>query len=129
MKRLGVNVVRVHLQLGKFMDGPDKPNGKTLDRLGKLLQLAERLRLYLDLTGLGCYHKKDVPAWYDKLSEKDRWAVQARFWQAVVARTVNGWGLHLGRNTSSSLSPWTRQTGPGPTSPGGGFTNWRPPSA
>jgi aryl-phospho-beta-D-glucosidase BglC (GH1 family) len=61
MKKLGANVVRVHLQLGKFMDGPDKPNGKALDRLSKLLQLVERLRLYLDLTGLGCYHKKDVP--------------------------------------------------------------------
>ena len=69
MKRQGANVVRDHLQLCKFMDGPDKPNGKELDRLGKLLGLAERLRLYLDLTGLGCYHKKDVPEWYDKLSE------------------------------------------------------------
>lgn len=86
MKKLGANVVRVHLQLGKFMDGPEKPNGKALDRLGKLLGLAERLRLYLDLTGLGCYHKKDVPAWYDKLSEKERWEVQARFWRAVAAR-------------------------------------------
>ena len=86
MKKLGANVVRVHLQLGKFMDGPEKPNAKALDRLGKLLALAERLRLYLDLTGLGCYHKKDVPAWYDKLSEKERWAVQARFWQAVAGR-------------------------------------------
>jgi hypothetical protein len=79
MKKLGAKVVRVHLQLGKFMAGPEKPNGKALDRLGKLLGLAERLRLYLDLTGLGCYHKKDVPAWYDKLTEKERWAVQARF--------------------------------------------------
>jgi hypothetical protein len=86
MKKLGANVVRVHLQLGKFMDGPEKPNKKALDRLGKLLRLAERLRLYLDLTGLGRYHKKDVPAWYDKLSEKERWAVQARFWQAVTGR-------------------------------------------
>jgi hypothetical protein len=86
MKKLGANVVRVHLQLGKFMDSPDKPNGKTLDRLGKLLDLAEKERLYLDLTGLGCYHKKDVPAWYDKLSEKERWDVQARFWQAVAGR-------------------------------------------
>jgi hypothetical protein len=86
MKKLGANIVRVHLQLGKFMDGPDKPNCKALDRLGKLLPLAERLRLYLDLTGLGCYHKKDVPAWYDKLSEKERWGVQARFWQAVASR-------------------------------------------
>jgi Cellulase (glycosyl hydrolase family 5) len=88
MKKLGANVVRVHLQLGKFMDGPEKPNGKALDRLGKLLELAERLRLYLDLTGLGCYHKKDVPAWYDKLSEKERWDVQARFWQAVAGRSA-----------------------------------------
>jgi hypothetical protein len=86
MKKLGANVVRVHLQFGKFMDGPEKPNGKALDRLAKLLELAERLRLYLDLTGLGCYRKTDVPAWYDKLSEKERWAVQARFWQAVAGR-------------------------------------------
>jgi hypothetical protein len=86
MKRLGANVVRVHLQFGKFMDGPDRPNGKALDRLGKLLALAGRLRVYLDLTGLGCYYKKDVPAWYDKLSEKGRWAVQARFWQAVAGQ-------------------------------------------
>ena len=42
MRKLGANVVRVHLQLGKFMNGPEKPNGKALDRLNKLLALAER---------------------------------------------------------------------------------------
>src|SRR5262249_25965770 len=63
MKRLGANVVRIHLQLGKFLDGPDKQNEAALDQLGKLLQLAEGVGLYLDLTGLGCYHKADVPAW------------------------------------------------------------------
>jgi hypothetical protein len=89
MKKLGANVVRVHLQLGRFMDGPDKPNEKALDRLGDLLRLAERERLYLDLTGLGCYHKKEAPEWYDKLSEKDRWGVQARFWKAVAGRCAN----------------------------------------
>jgi hypothetical protein len=86
MKKLGANVVRVHLQLGKFLEGPEKPNRTALDRLGKLLALAEHRRLYLDLTGLGCYHKKDVPAWYDKLSEKERWDLQARFWESVAAR-------------------------------------------
>src|SRR5262245_40393016 len=86
MKELGANVVRVHLQLGKFMDAADRPNAKALGRLGGLLKLARKQGLYLDLTGLGCYHKKDVPAWYDELSEKDRWAVQARFWGAVAAR-------------------------------------------
>ena len=70
MKQLGANVVRIHLQLGKFMDGPDKPNEKALDRLGKLVALAERTRLYLDLTGLGCYHKKDVPGVVRQLSRR-----------------------------------------------------------
>jgi hypothetical protein len=86
MHKLGANVVRIHLQFGKFMDAADRANDKQLDRLGDLLKLAERERLYLDLTGLGCYHKKDVPAWYDKLSEKERWDAQARFWEAVAAR-------------------------------------------
>jgi len=86
MKKLGANVVRVHLQLGRFLDGPDKPNDKALDRLSKLVLLAESTGLYLNLTGLDCYHKKDVPAWYDRLAEKDRWDAQARFWQAVAGR-------------------------------------------
>jgi hypothetical protein len=36
------------------------------------------------VTGLGCYHKKDVPAWYDALDESARWDVQADFWKAVA---------------------------------------------
>jgi Cellulase (glycosyl hydrolase family 5) len=86
MKTLGANVVRVHLQVCKFMVAADKPNEKVLDRLTKLVGLAEKHHLYLDLTGLGCYRKSDVPAWYDKLSEKDRWDAQARFWEAIAAR-------------------------------------------
>jgi len=86
MKDLGANVVRVHLQFGKFMEAADKPNEKALDQLGRLVSLAEKQGLYLDLTGLGCYHKKDVPAWYDALEETARWESQARFWEAVAAR-------------------------------------------
>jgi hypothetical protein len=48
------------------------------------VQLAERTRLYLDVTGLGCYHKQDLPAWYDGLDEKQRWDAQACFWRAVA---------------------------------------------
>ena len=41
MKKLGANVVRIHLQVGKFMNAADEPNAKSLDRLAKLLKLAE----------------------------------------------------------------------------------------
>jgi hypothetical protein len=89
MKALGANVVRVHLQLGKFMSAQNVPNRAALERLSNLVALAERQRLYLDLTGLGCYHKADVPAWYDQLTELERWDVQARFWQAVAAHCAD----------------------------------------
>jgi hypothetical protein len=83
MKDLGANVVRVHLQLGRFMATSQQPNTNSLARLTQLRGLAERTGFYLDLTGLGCYHKKDVPKWYDSLPEAERWRVQARFWEAV----------------------------------------------
>ncbi len=84
IKALGANVVRVHLQLSQFMRQPEQVNQANLARLKKLVQLAEETNLYLDLTGLGCYHKQDNPSWYDTLPEADRWAVQARFWTAVA---------------------------------------------
>ncbi|MCA9063934.1 MAG: sulfatase-like hydrolase/transferase [Planctomycetaceae bacterium] len=84
IKALGANVVRIHLQLPRFMKTADEPNDANLTQLKRLVELAERTGLYLDLTGLGCYHKQDVPSWYDALGETDRWAVQARFWQAVA---------------------------------------------
>lgn len=84
IKALGANVVRVHLQLARFMETAEQPNQANLARLGQLVKLAEETGLYLDLTGLGCYHKQDVPAWYDAMEESARWEVQARFWKAVA---------------------------------------------
>jgi hypothetical protein len=86
MKRLGANVVRVHLQFGKLMTGPEKTNEASLERLSRLIGMAEKIGLYLDITGLGCYRKKDVPQWYDRLGEQQRWEAQARFWEAVARR-------------------------------------------
>jgi hypothetical protein len=76
--------VRVHLQVARFMIDAERPDEANLARLGKLVRLAEETGLYLDVTGLGCYHKKDVPGWFDGLEESARWDVQARFWKAVA---------------------------------------------
>jgi endo-1,4-beta-mannosidase len=89
MKRLGANVVRIHLQFGRFMKGPAKPNQAALDQLQKLLDLAERTGLYLDITGLGCYHKEDVPKWYHNMDETQRWRAQANFWRAVAKQCAD----------------------------------------
>ncbi|MBC8355250.1 MAG: cellulase family glycosylhydrolase [Planctomycetes bacterium] len=84
MKQLGANVVRIHLQFGKFMESPTEPRQHSLEQLARLVKLAESTGLYLDITGLGCYHKQDVPSWYNKLGEQQRWAAQAAFWEAVA---------------------------------------------
>ncbi len=111
MHKLGANVVRVHLQFGKFMEAADKPNDKHLDRLGDLLKLAERDQLYLDLTGLACYHKKDIPAWYDKLSERDRWDAQAHFWQAVAGRCAKSNAVFCYDLMNEAIPPGKKITG------------------
>lgn len=84
MQELGANTIRIHLQFGKFMNSATEPNLQSLAKFTALVQLAERTRLYLDVTGLGCYHKRDVPDWYDALGEQERWEAQALFWQSVV---------------------------------------------
>lgn len=84
IQSLGANCVRIHLQLGMFMETPTQPREAALNQLGRLLKLAEDSRLYLDLTGLACYHRKNIPSWYDELPEAERWAVQSRFWEAIA---------------------------------------------
>ena len=83
MRNLGANVVRWHLQFETFMKSPDEPNTEQLSRLKKLLPLARENHLYLDLTGLNCFRRDRIPAWYDALPEQDRWKAQARFWDAI----------------------------------------------
>jgi hypothetical protein len=84
MKSLGANVVRIHLQYGKFMIAPDQVNPRALQQFRKLVKLAEETGLYLDLTGLACYRPADTPVWYDAMDEFARWSAQARFWEAVA---------------------------------------------
>ena len=85
MRELGANVVRVHLQFAKFMRSATEPDERNVRQLARLLALAEETGLYLDVTGLGCYRKSDVPAWYDALDESARWQAQAKFWETIAA--------------------------------------------
>jgi len=89
MKQLGANVLRIHLQVSRFMKSEKETNRESLAQLARLIALAERTGLYLDITGLACYDKKDAPRWYNRLKEAKRWEGQARFWEAVAATCSN----------------------------------------
>ena len=45
MKELGANVVRIHLQFGKFMRSPTEPRQHSLDQLRRLLQVGRTDRV------------------------------------------------------------------------------------
>lgn len=89
MKKLGANVLRIHLQVPTYMSAADQVRPAELARLRKLLDLANDTGLYLDLTGLSLYRLADVPPWLDELSEADRWKAQAFFWREI-ARACKG---------------------------------------
>lgn len=89
MRSLGANVVRLHLQVVTYMKSPQQTDKAALKRLRLVLDLAQEMGLYLDLTGLGCYRASLVPSWYDELAEPERWQVQATFWEAI-AQTCAG---------------------------------------
>ncbi len=89
IKALGANCVRIHLQVGKFMLAPDRVSPQAIAQLKRLVRLAEETGLYLDVTGLACYHKSNIPPWYDQLDESKRWDVQATFWE-TIAKACSG---------------------------------------
>ncbi len=86
MRALGANVIRIHLQLGKFFLSPDTLNEREFLQLDRLIHLARMQGLYLDLVGLGCYHSWDVPDWYVAMDHRARWDVQAFFWENMAKR-------------------------------------------
>lgn len=85
IRELGARVVRIHLQVAAFLEGPDQFRERSLERLDWLLEHCRKLGLHVILTGLGCYHEH--PDWYRDLGESARWQVQAKFWEGVARVT------------------------------------------
>lgn len=87
MNGLGANLARIHLQYNKMMNGPNQPNLSAFNNLKRAVRIAEKYDMYLLITGLGAYRKTDQPDWYNNMTDSERWATQAVFWENV-ARAV-----------------------------------------
>jgi hypothetical protein len=83
------------------MNGSDQPKRRAFAALAALLDEAEQLQIYLDLTGNLVW--RAPPPWYDALPEQARWAVQARFWRTSIRRM----GGRVMPSPSSVSSPRT----------------------
>lgn len=84
MQAAGATVARIHPEMPAILTAPEAANPQTLDRLRKLLRIAENSGVRLMITGLACYKIKDRLAWYDSMDEQDRWKTQAYFWETVA---------------------------------------------
>lgn len=86
MQKYGANTVRIHLQAGRFLASRTEFCEKELQQLDHLIALATAKSLRLHLVGLGCYHSRQVPVWYEALDETARWETQAFFWRTLATR-------------------------------------------
>ncbi|MCC6512336.1 MAG: cellulase family glycosylhydrolase [Pirellulaceae bacterium] len=105
MKQLGANVVRVHLQVGKFMNSATEMNPQAMQQFVRLIKLAEATELYLDVTGLASYRPADRPAWYDAMTEDQRWQTQAFFWRAIATEGAKSNAVFCYDLMNEPLSP------------------------
>jgi hypothetical protein len=83
--RLGANTMRIRLEYGQVMQSATEPRPAAMYALPKILTMAERNGIYLDITGLFPSRIDRSPQWYEELPEQERWAAQARFWDEVAA--------------------------------------------
>src|SRR4051812_19173435 len=51
VRSLGGNSLRIYLEIDTFMTGPREPRRRALDALAALVDEAERIGVYLDITG------------------------------------------------------------------------------
>jgi hypothetical protein len=89
MKAAGTTVARVHPEMPAFFDGPGKINPQAIERLKRLVSIAEQSGIYLKITGLACYQIKDRMAWYDALDNEARWKTQELFWSTIADACAN----------------------------------------
>jgi len=88
-RSIGANTMRIHLQLFDFIGrnarGDLFARQDSFDNLAFLQSTAEREGIYLLVSGNNAWSPSEVPAWYDEMSYRDRWEVQAFFFEHLAA--------------------------------------------
>lgn len=79
------NVVRMHVQLARFLRDPTTPDHQALARFAHVIELAEDHGLHVLVTGLNDFYPGDNPAWVgQQTDEATHWATQATWWSYMA---------------------------------------------
>jgi Cellulase (glycosyl hydrolase family 5) len=114
MHALGANLARIYLQLPDFMTSPTTVDPQALRSLRAVLDAASAAGMRIDVTGNLVWHPDRAPAWYETLTEQQRWDVQATFWRAVAGACASADAVMFYELTSEPLV----DDGIDPTQPG-----------
>jgi len=85
----GSNIIRICLQLDKFMTDKSTPNQNQLNKLYEFCDLAAKYDIYVIINGANTWVSANQPDWLTAITEEDRWLTQANFWKAI-ANKVGG---------------------------------------
>jgi len=80
----GSNIIRICLQLDKFMTSKNTFNQSQFDKLYEFLDLAAKYDIYVIINGANTWVSANQPDWLNFISEQDRWLTQANFWQEIA---------------------------------------------
>jgi hypothetical protein len=84
LKKNGSKIIRVCIQLNKFMNNVNSPNEYQLNKLYDFLNLAAKYDIYVIINGANTWTGADQPDWLIWATEENRWLAQANFWRAVA---------------------------------------------
>jgi hypothetical protein len=85
----GSNIIRICLQLDKFMMDKDTPNQDQLNKLYEFCDLAAKYDIYVIINGANTWVAGNQPDWLNFSTDDDRWTAQANFWK-TVANKIGG---------------------------------------
>lgn len=88
-KACNANVFRLHMELWDFIEGDDIPSLATLatpfTNLMHFLKTARKYNIYVLLAGNNFWHTSTIPAWFDLLSNADRWEVSEFYFESLAS--------------------------------------------
>jgi hypothetical protein len=80
------NIIRICLQLDKFMTDKNTPNQDQLNKLYEFCDLAAKYDIYVIINGANTWVAANQPDWLIGITEEDRWLTQANFWKAIASK-------------------------------------------
>jgi len=86
LKANGSNIIRICLQLDKFMSDLNTVRTDQLNNLKNFLDLAAKYDIYVVVNGANTWVSANQPDFLTWASQEERWSAMATFWQAVATK-------------------------------------------